>query len=69
MAQACSRRVALTKIESDDLEWMLREAGSGARSEFINTPESLGIPSSPRMTMECPSDEAIRAAVEAGRTT
>jgi len=48
-------------------EWILREAGSGTRSVFENALSQLGIePETLRIQLELPSNEAVRAAVEAG---
>ncbi len=48
-------------------EWVLREAGSGTRSVFETALAGFGIaPSSLRVTLELPSNESVRAAVEAG---
>jgi DNA-binding transcriptional LysR family regulator len=48
-------------------EWVLREPGSGTRSEFEAALEGFGIaPGSLRVALELPSNEAVRAAVEAG---
>ncbi|HUZ62646.1 MAG TPA: LysR family transcriptional regulator [Acetobacteraceae bacterium] len=50
-----------------DSAWVLREAGSGTRSEFELTLRRLGIdPAALDLTLELPSNEAVRAAVEAG---
>ncbi len=47
--------------------WVLREAGSGTRSVFEAALEGFGIPpSSLRVVLELPSNESVRAAVEAG---
>jgi DNA-binding transcriptional LysR family regulator len=48
-------------------EWVMREVGSGTRSEFETALEGFGI-SRQRLTvaLELPSNEAVRAAVEAG---
>jgi DNA-binding transcriptional LysR family regulator len=47
--------------------WVLREHGSGTRSVFEQALTQLGIePSHLRVVMELPSNEAVRAAVEAG---
>lgn len=58
------------RISVDDLlqlDWVLREAGSGTRSEFEDALRHLGVrPQSLRVALELPSNEAIRAAVEAG---
>ena len=48
-------------------EWILRERGSGTRSVFENALSQLGIePGTLRIQLELPSNEAVRAAVEAG---
>ncbi|MGJ0453914.1 MAG: LysR substrate-binding domain-containing protein [Methylocystis sp.] len=57
-------------LESSDLvdgDWVFRELGSGTRSAFERAVASLGIsPERLRIAMELPSNEAVRAAVEAG---
>ncbi len=47
--------------------WVLREPGSGTRSEFEAALEGFGL-SAPALpvAMELPNNEAVRAAVEAG---
>ena len=48
-------------------EWVLREAGSGTRSAFEAVLADAGLaPSALRVVLELPSNEAVRAAVEAG---
>ena len=48
-------------------EWVLRETGSGTRSAFEQALKRLGIrPEKLRIALELPSNEAVRAAVEAG---
>lgn len=48
-------------------EWVLREPGSGTRSEFETSLRARGIdPEQMRVAIELPSIEAVRAAVEAG---
>jgi DNA-binding transcriptional LysR family regulator len=48
-------------------EWVLREVGSGTRSVFEQALKRLGTrPEKLRIAMELPSNEAVRAAVEAG---
>jgi LysR substrate binding domain len=48
-------------------EWVLREPGSGTRSVFEEALARLGAnPSALRVELELPSNEAVRAAVEAG---
>ena len=50
-----------------DAEWILRERGSGTRSVFEDALTKLGVaPEALNVTMELPSNEAIRAMVEAG---
>jgi DNA-binding transcriptional LysR family regulator len=48
-------------------EWVLREPGSGTRSVFEDAIAAVGIERSAlRIQLELPSNEAVRAAVEAG---
>jgi DNA-binding transcriptional LysR family regulator len=48
-------------------EWVLREAGSGTRSEFEFALEGLGLSVTQLpVALELPSNEAVRMAVEAG---
>jgi DNA-binding transcriptional LysR family regulator len=48
-------------------EWVLREPGSGTRSVFEDALGRLGVePGALRVQLELPSNEAVRAAVEAG---
>jgi DNA-binding transcriptional LysR family regulator len=48
-------------------EWVLREPGSGTRSAFEDALAAHGIkPSSLKVSLELPSNEAVRGAVEAG---
>ena len=48
-------------------DWVLREPGSGTRSVFEAALVGFGIPlSSLRVALELPSNESVRAAVEAG---
>ncbi|MEJ0095918.1 MAG: LysR substrate-binding domain-containing protein [Methylocella sp.] len=58
------------KIEPEDLsqsDWIMREPGSGTRSSFEAAIEGFGLaPSQLRVALELPSNEAVRAAVEAG---
>ena len=64
---AWAERDRLTPEELPDSEWVLREPGSGTRSEFEQALEGLGIaPSLLRVVLELPTNEAVRAAVEAG---
>ncbi|HTZ71407.1 MAG TPA: LysR substrate-binding domain-containing protein [Acetobacteraceae bacterium] len=48
-------------------DWVLREPGSGTRSVFENALRNLGASAaSLRVALELPTNEAVRAAVEAG---
>ncbi len=48
-------------------DWVLREPGSGTRSVFEAALASFGLaPDALRVVLEMPSNEAVRAAVEAG---
>ena len=61
---------ARTTLAAEDLlagEWVLREEGSGTRSAFEAALRGLGVdPARLHIVMEMPSNEAVRAAVEAG---
>jgi DNA-binding transcriptional LysR family regulator len=60
----------IDRIDYADLlqsEWVMREPGSGTRSEFEAALENSGIsPENLKVVLELPSNEAVRAAVEAG---
>lgn len=57
----------LGKQDLLNVDWVLREPGSGTRSGFEHALEGLGLSThSLRVTLEMPSNEAVRAAVEAG---
>ncbi len=62
--------VSHARLAAGDLmesEWVLREPGSGTRSVFEDALVRLGIePGALRIQLELPSNEAVRAAVEAG---
>jgi DNA-binding transcriptional LysR family regulator len=48
-------------------DWVLREPGSGTRSAFEDALAHLGVnPAALHVQLELPSNEAVRAAVEAG---
>jgi DNA-binding transcriptional LysR family regulator len=50
-----------------ETEWVLREPGSGTRSEFEAAVRTFGLsPTLLKIALELPSNEAVRAAVEAG---
>jgi DNA-binding transcriptional LysR family regulator len=54
-------------IDLTKTDWVMREPGSGTRMAFEEALTGFGIAlSSLRIVMELPSNEAIRAAVEAG---
>jgi len=59
-----------TDLEPENLagvDWVLREAGSGTRSAFEAALGAAGLAAAHlRVTLELPSNEAVRAAVEAG---
>ncbi len=61
---------ARSRIEPGDIletDWVLREPGSGTRSVFESALLTLGVAVQDlRISMELPSNEAVRAAVEAG---
>jgi DNA-binding transcriptional LysR family regulator len=60
-------RVRLAPRDLMKSEWVLREAGSGTRSVFENALAHLGVdPRTLPVRLELPSNEAVRAAVEAG---
>lgn len=60
-------RSRLTPKDLMEGEWVLREPGSGTRSVFEEALVKSGLkPSELRVELELPSNEAVRAAVEAG---
>lgn len=60
-------RKRLTATDLQDVDWVLREPGSGTRSAFEDALLQLGLePHALRVSLELPSNEAVRAAVEAG---
>ncbi|WP_288049084.1 LysR family transcriptional regulator [Acidiphilium sp.] len=62
-----SARAAIAPAELTASEWVLREPGSGTRSVFEAAVERLGVARAAlRVALELPSNEAVRAAVEAG---
>lgn len=64
---AAARRPSLAAGELGDLEWVLRERGSGTRQVFETALRGYGIdPDGLRVALEMPSNEAVRSAVEAG---
>jgi DNA-binding transcriptional LysR family regulator len=62
-----AQKKAVAPEEIPRTEWVLREPGSGTRSEFEQALSGFGVPVKDlRVAMELPSNEAVRAAVEAG---
>jgi DNA-binding transcriptional LysR family regulator len=62
-----SEAKGLGKEDLLSVEWVLREPGSGTRSGFEHALEALGLsPHDLSVALELPSNEAVRAAVEAG---
>ncbi|GJE54869.1 MULTISPECIES: LysR family transcriptional regulator [Methylobacterium] len=58
---------ALSPEDLAEAEWVLREAGSGTRSVFEDALAAVGVaPARLKVMLELPSNEAVRAAVEAG---
>jgi DNA-binding transcriptional LysR family regulator len=61
---------AIDRLEAERLietEWVLREPGSGTRSVFEAALEGIGVSAGAlQVALELPSNEAVRAAVEAG---
>lgn len=61
---------AVTPVTPADLmqtSWVLREPGSGTRSEFERALTGFGLdPAALAVALELPSNESVRAAVEAG---
>ena len=57
----------VSKQDLLNVDWVLREPGSGTRSGFEHALEGLGLSThNLRVTLEMPSNEAVRAAAEAG---
>jgi len=60
----------IDRLDPRDLartEWVMREPGSGTRSEFESALERFGLaPRQLKVALELPSNEAVRGAVEAG---
>ena len=62
-----SRLRRIKKSQITQTKWVLRERGSGTRSVFEEALVRLGIsPDQLDVTLELPSNEAVRGAVEAG---
>lgn len=62
-----ARRKHLTSRDIIEGEWVLRESGSGTRSEFEAALVGKGVSlEALKVILELPTNEAVRAAVEAG---
>lgn len=62
-----AQKKRLTERDIVDGDWVLRELGSGTRSEFEAALSSKGVsPEALKIVLELPTNEAVRAAVEAG---
>ena len=62
-----SKRIPVTFDDLHDTDWVIREPGSGTRSEFEEALRLEGIDFTKlRVALELPSNEAVRSAVEAG---
>jgi DNA-binding transcriptional LysR family regulator len=61
------KRKSIAPHDLLDVEWVLRERGSGTRAVFEDALVQLGLDAHAlRIAMELPSNEAVRAAIEAG---
>ena len=62
-----ARKKRLTERDIMEGEWVLRERGSGTRSEFEAALSGMGVsPDVLKIVLELPTNEAVRAAIEAG---
>ncbi len=62
-----AKKKTLTKQDLLAGGWVLRESGSGTRSEFEAALASQGVPMDKlNIVLELPTNEAVRAAIEAG---
>jgi DNA-binding transcriptional LysR family regulator len=62
-----ANRRRISKKDLLETEWVLRETGSGTRSVFEEAMTKLGVPIADlKVSLELPTNEAVRAAVEAG---
>ncbi len=62
-----ARRKSLTAQDIIEGEWVLREPGSGTRSEFETALANRGVsPQALEIALELPTNEAVRSAVVAG---
>lgn len=66
-AHPLARSRSVTPADLLGYDWILREPGSGTRSEFEAALGKLGLDAAAlRVVLELPSNEAVRTAVEAG---
>lgn len=62
-----AKRKRIEPADLADAEWVVREPGSGTRSEFETALRLIGIkPRRLKIALELPSNEAVRSAVVAG---
>lgn len=62
-----AQKKRLTERDLVEGDWVLRELGSGTRSEFEAVLSGKGVsPQALKIVLELPTNEAVRAAVEAG---
>jgi DNA-binding transcriptional LysR family regulator len=62
-----AKRRDIAAADFRDTEWVVREVGSGTRAQFEAALESSGLHLGDlKVALELPSNEAVRAAVEAG---
>jgi DNA-binding transcriptional LysR family regulator len=62
-----AQRESLAPEQLVESDWVLREPGSGTRSEFEQALAQFGVPPKAlRVALELPANEAVRGAVEAG---
>lgn len=67
LQQAQSHPDIVTRDALGDVDWVSREPGSGTRQVMETVLAELGLdPAGLRITLELPSNEAVRLAVEAG---
>jgi DNA-binding transcriptional LysR family regulator len=59
-------RKPITPTDLMEVEWVLRERGSGTRSVFEDALAEFGLKAALRIALELPSNEAVRSAAEAG---
>jgi DNA-binding transcriptional LysR family regulator len=60
------RRKPITPTVLLEVEWVLRERGSGTRSVFEDALAEFVVKAALRIALELPSNEAVRSAAEAG---